>query len=508
MTTESKTVKLSELTIDPSNVRKTGRGEEPMFAASIRARGVIEPLIVRQNPKGGYLIVNGGERFTALKFLYEKGEKAAGYDVTKDFPVRVEVADRTDDNARATSLATNLVRAGMHPVDEFEAFAALVKEGALIEVIASEYARTVPQVRQALSLAAIAPEIRKAWREGKIDGEAAEAYAQTRDLAHQVRTFKKLKGRAFDAWAVNQEIAGARAHELDKLLKLVGKKEYEAAGHQVNPSLFGDDDRETITVNNVPALKAMALREVSDECDRLTKDGWGWALPRDEAPKDLYAWRRLPHETPSKAQKALAGCTVDVNYEGKFEVERGYIKPGVSVKIEKTPAQKAARAAAGPAKPGVLSNALAQRLREQQAAATKMAISVTVQARYKDKLFCLFASACNDLIDAARPQATASAVRDILDDARDQIDAAVMKTALLKHFDADDYFANAPRAMAFAAMRDMKIEPLKNAKKAALAKQATDAAKKAGWLPPQFRTKGYAGPKTKAEPKSTRKKRL
>ena len=39
-------VNLSELSIDPANVRKTGRGKEPKFAASIRVRGVLEPLIV------------------------------------------------------------------------------------------------------------------------------------------------------------------------------------------------------------------------------------------------------------------------------------------------------------------------------------------------------------------------------------------------------------------------------------------------------------------------------
>ena len=45
-------VNLSELSIDPANVRKTGRGKEPKFAASIRVRGVLEPLIVRSDPKG------------------------------------------------------------------------------------------------------------------------------------------------------------------------------------------------------------------------------------------------------------------------------------------------------------------------------------------------------------------------------------------------------------------------------------------------------------------------
>lgn len=90
MTTEAKTVKLSELDVDEANVRKTGRGKEPKFAAIIRARGVIEPMIVRRGTREDeYWIVNGGERFTARLHLKKKGEKANGVAITDDFPAQV-----------------------------------------------------------------------------------------------------------------------------------------------------------------------------------------------------------------------------------------------------------------------------------------------------------------------------------------------------------------------------------------------------------------------------------
>lgn len=48
----SDTVPLSQLTLDAVNVRKTGRGSEPIFVASIEAKGIIQPLVIRPNGKG------------------------------------------------------------------------------------------------------------------------------------------------------------------------------------------------------------------------------------------------------------------------------------------------------------------------------------------------------------------------------------------------------------------------------------------------------------------------
>lgn len=564
---ESKTVKLSELSIDAANVRKTGRGEEPKFAASIRARGVLEPMIVRPSLDKGYLIVNGGERFTALQFLKKKGESANGVPVTDDFGVRVEITERDEAQARATSLATNLIRADMHPVDEFEAFAKMVKDGATLEQLSGEYARPIPELRQVLSLAAIAPEIRGAWRAGEIDGEAAEAYAQTKDLEQQVRVFHKLKKRAGEAWAVNDEITGGRHNDINKLLKFVGEKAYEAAGHHLNPSLFGDEDRDTIMVGNVPALKAMAARKLDEEVLRLKKDGWGWAILKSDAPKDLYAWRQVSAANLKKQQKALAGCTIDIAYNGQLEIVRGYVKPGVSVKIEKTKEEKAAARKAGPAKPATISAALAQRLSAsltKAAADTVAAIDhesvlkialagLICSGSYSSTPVCLenkgagarevdeeadyifeaqlarldkmTGRALQDLfaktVAASLEMGTSSGDRMLVKtygEVEDEAAAALvdflpqntLQGALLRLFDYDDYFENSPGAMALAALRDIGADPLKNAKKAALAKQAADAAERARWLPPQLRIPGYTGPKAKGGPKKAikRKKRL
>lgn len=562
MKNESKIVKLSELSIDKANVRKTGRGQEPKFAASIRVYGVLAPLLVRKD-LGDYRIIDGGERFEALLHLKGKKQKAAGVDVTDDFPVRVEVTEANDAEARATSLAMNIVRADMHPVDEFEAFAAMVKDGKTVEAIAAENAMKVPEVRQALSLAGIAPEIRAAWREGKIDGEAAEAYAQTKDLEHQVRIFKKLKSRSGEEWAITQEIVGSNDHQIGQILKFVGQKEYEAAGHHVNASLFDDDDRSPARVDNVPALKAMAERKLDAECERLKKDGWGWVVHKSEAPRDLYAWRRLPGGgSPSKEQKALAGCTVDFSYNGTLEVVRGYIKPGTSVKIEKTPAQKTAAKkakAAGGGKEPTISNALATRLSKQITLAAAdalalegpLALRVAIAAlasnesparidvsgmpelggddRYnndfveylgltkkkaQDQLLKLLATWVAKSLSFAVGHVSSLPLTGEGQENEaallNEIDPKSLNAALRKRFDAKDYFESASKELCLRALDEAlpNISVNKALPKAKIAEVATANVPKTGWLPPELRIAGYDGPKAKAPPKPSKKKRL
>ena len=67
-------------------------------------------------------MVAGDRRLTALKLLAKK----------KRIPADYEVACLLvpDASARTVSLAENLLREQMHPADQFEAFAALVRKAA------------------------------------------------------------------------------------------------------------------------------------------------------------------------------------------------------------------------------------------------------------------------------------------------------------------------------------------------------------------------------------------
>ncbi len=554
-------VALSELSIDPANVRKAGRGAEPEFAESIKVKGIIDPLVVRPNGKG-FLVTNGSKRFDALLFLKKKGEKANGTVIDDSYQVPVTVRDEDEAAARETSLMAN-IHSPMHPVDRFEAFAQLIQDGATVDDIAKRYVMKVPEVRQALSLAAIAPEIRKAWREGKIDGEAAEAYAQTQDLQHQVRIFTKLKSRAGDAWAINNEVVGANQRDVSQLLKFVGQEAYEAAGHHVNHSLFDDDERNPIAIDNVPALKAMAAKKLEDECERLKKEGWGWAILRDAAPSDIHAWRRLPAGTPTKDMKALAGCTVRIGpWNGNLEVERGYIKPGTSVKITKTPAQKAAAKKAQKTKDetGGISGGLAHRLSkaitlaaaDALAADSALALRVVIAAmacdgspakiditgmaelnesedRYENEFPKYFAlTGKKDTKELLAMLATwaarslnmschsASSLPFTGEHGADEgepillnaLSAKAFNEALRKRFDFKDYFDSVSKQLCLDAMAEAfpNITVNKTLPKGKIAEIATANISKSKWLPVELRSAHYDGPAKPSKPAAKKRR--
>jgi len=65
--------KLSDLKIDPANVRQTDKAPDEGLLASIRAKGLIVPLAVRKNGEG-YYVTDGGKRLAALHVLARDGE--------------------------------------------------------------------------------------------------------------------------------------------------------------------------------------------------------------------------------------------------------------------------------------------------------------------------------------------------------------------------------------------------------------------------------------------------
>jgi len=375
------TVPLSLLSIDEkANVRKTGRGSEPMFVASIEAKGIIEPLTVRINGKG-YAVTNGGKRLSALQWMKDHGKAAAGVAVTDGFEVPVNVREEDDKNARDTSLMTNIIRAGMHPVDEFEAFAALRDDGMQEAEIAVRYGLKEKEVRQRLALGRISPVIREAWRADKVSAEQAMAYTLGPTHKAQEQFFKKYGDDRWRGNANNIRDAFAVKHrDVGKLVAFVGIDELRKAGVKVDEDLFGTDHRAA----DPKTVAAMAHDKLEAECARLIAAGWAWALTatdpvaehsrswgslgwRDKKPnpdekKRLDALRKITETNEDvfidemspvdleaqdeidaiegaieerlykPAERAKAGCIISISDRGRLEVRYGVLKPAEAKK--------------------------------------------------------------------------------------------------------------------------------------------------------------------------------
>jgi ParB/RepB/Spo0J family partition protein len=143
------------------NVRTTPRQSIPELAASIARIGLLQNLIVILSADGeAYEVVAGDRRLTALKLLAKKKRIPADYEV----PCLLVA----DGSARTVSLAENLMREQMHPADQFEAFAALVKEGRPIEDIAADFGVSPLVVQRRLKLANVSPRLMADYRTGTV----------------------------------------------------------------------------------------------------------------------------------------------------------------------------------------------------------------------------------------------------------------------------------------------------------------------------------------------------
>jgi ParB-like chromosome segregation protein Spo0J len=110
MTAASKTrnIPLSQLVLSPANVRTTPAtpAEDAALEASIRAKGILQNLIVHAaNSDGLYEVDAGGRRFRILQKLSAEGVIDADYKV----PCKIEQPE----DAIESSLAENTIRAAM-----------------------------------------------------------------------------------------------------------------------------------------------------------------------------------------------------------------------------------------------------------------------------------------------------------------------------------------------------------------------------------------------------------
>jgi ParB family transcriptional regulator, chromosome partitioning protein len=109
---------LGLLVLSPANVRKppSTAAEDAALEASIRARGILQNLIVHPAPIDGkdiYEVDAGGRRLKVLQKLAAEGV------IEDDHPVPCLVWQ--PEASVETSLMENTVRAAMHPADEFAA---------------------------------------------------------------------------------------------------------------------------------------------------------------------------------------------------------------------------------------------------------------------------------------------------------------------------------------------------------------------------------------------------
>ncbi len=289
--------------LSPRNVR--GEVEAVDVAglmASIEAVGLLQPLVVEWVDAGAddnYAVVEGGRRWIALRSLAAAGRLA------QDAPVAVMVIDVGAAEAREISLAANVMRRDLHPVEEFEAFARLAADGLTVERIAADFGATTRFVRQRLALDRLSPRVRALWRDGNIKADVAVAF--TRAPSHEAQDdylARVEKGRAhLYPGNVAEFFAtkGARRADSPEAL-FVGLDVYQAAGGAVDDNLFQDW---SLCLDGALLARLARDKMMAEGLAILERTGFGTCLIQEDV-EDAWKWGRLPVDVTDGDKAELA----------------------------------------------------------------------------------------------------------------------------------------------------------------------------------------------------------
>lgn len=166
------------------------------LSESIKASGVVQPLIVRPAGKGRYEIIAGERRWRAAQMA----------EVEK---VPVVIRDSDEADRLEVALIENMVRENLNPVEEAKACAALVEDlGLSKEELGKRVGRSRPQISNLIRLLDLPDDVLEMLEQGELSEGHGRAILQVPDHGDRRKLARKAKN---EAWSVRQTEAGARA---------------------------------------------------------------------------------------------------------------------------------------------------------------------------------------------------------------------------------------------------------------------------------------------------------
>ena len=381
----SRDIPLNKLILSQSNVRRTKAGVsiEDLAADIARRDCLLQSLNVRPvldadgAETGMFEVPASGRRFRALQLLVKQKR------LTKTAPIPCVVRDpSTAILAEDDSLAENVQRAPLHPLDQFRAFQTLREKGLSDEDIAAAYFVGVNIVKQRLRLATVSEKLLVIYAEDGMSLEQLMAFTVTTDHARQEQVWDALqRSYSQEPYQIRRMLTEKTVRASDKRVLFVGIDAYENAGGIVMRDLFQQDDGGWL--ENVALLDGLVAEKLKAEAEKIAAEGWKWIEvnvdfpfghthgPRelDGTPTDLTAEEQamidalkaeyaklnaefenadeLPDEVDARlgeietalaafedrpvnynsTEVARAGAFVSIDSDGGLSVDRGYVRP-------------------------------------------------------------------------------------------------------------------------------------------------------------------------------------
>ncbi|MBE9605703.1 ParB/RepB/Spo0J family partition protein [Acetobacteraceae bacterium H6797] len=273
----SRDIPFNKLVLSQSNVRRVKAGVSiDELAESIVRRGLIQSLHVRPvvnaegTETGMFEVPAGGRRYRALELLVKQKRLA------KTAPVPCVVSDSNADVLiDEVSLAENIERAPLHPLDQFRAFQAMRDKGMTDEAIAAAFFVPVQVVKQRLRLVTVSPTLLDVYTEDGMTLEQLMAFSISEDHARQEQVWEAISHSwSKEPYQIRRMLTETTVRASDKRAVFVGIDAYQAAGGCILRDLFQDDDGGWL---QDPVLLDRLVAEKLKTCaDEIAAEGWKW----------------------------------------------------------------------------------------------------------------------------------------------------------------------------------------------------------------------------------------
>ena len=179
--------------------RLDGEGIDEL-AESIRAQGLVQPVVVRTGPDGGYELIAGERRWRAAR--------VAGLATV---PALVRESD--DRDSLLVALVENVAREDLSPVDEARAYAVLMDEfGLALGEVAEQVGRSKPTVSNRVRLLELPDDVLGLVERGQLSEGHARAVLAVPDNEERRRLVRRIVRQGLSVRAAERAArwAGAR----------------------------------------------------------------------------------------------------------------------------------------------------------------------------------------------------------------------------------------------------------------------------------------------------------
>ncbi|MCW8060827.1 ParB/RepB/Spo0J family partition protein [Agrobacterium tumefaciens] len=283
----SRDIPFNRIRLSDSNVRETDVevGLDELTFDIERREDLVQGLNVRAildedgNETGDFETPAGGRRYRSIARLV----KAGRFPEDGLVPCIVKKADAKT-SAVDDSLAENLLRLALHPLDQFRAFKRMVEGGMSTEEVATAYFTTQRYVEQRLRLASVSPKLLEVYAENGMTLAVLETFTAHPDHARQEQVWDAVRQSHYrEPWRIRNMLTETTVPASDKRARFIGLDAYIAAGGPVLPRYLFDDEDEG-WLEDVALLDRLVSDRLKSVADEIAGEGWKWVTASLELP--------------------------------------------------------------------------------------------------------------------------------------------------------------------------------------------------------------------------------